>query len=321
MSDPLPSTRPPELLSDISQNNPGFNARGSAGDFAAQELAAAYLRLYGKNRLFSGGGYAPTALDIFTVGGGFPSGRLYVSPANEASLALVVGTKTFTAGEATARLNSQPSESGPGVYMSSGGSLLGVLNEVDILMVSDTTLTNQVEGVAMKTTNVLISFEPYNDNTTTLGSASKQWKDIYVKGNIVQNGANLTVPAAATQAEQEAGSSTTAFTTPGRQQFHPSAAKCWGKFTGNSTTIEASYNITSVADTALGQMTVTIATDFSGIDWVAMLTAEISGTDGKCAQIDTAPAAGTVVLGLVEPVLDNRVDPVAWHFAAYGDQA
>ena len=127
---------------------------------------------------------------------------------------------------------------------------------------------------------------------------------------------------AATQAEQEAGSSTTVFTTPGRQHFHPSEAKCWGKFTANSITIEVSYNITSVADTATGRMTVTIATDFSGIDWAGFVSTETATLDANRAlpTFDSAPAAGTCVL---EGALgDGTVaDPVAWCFAGFGAHA
>src|SRR5678816_3440784 len=49
---------------------------------------------------------------------------------------------------------------------------------------------------------------------------------------------------AASQAQQEAGSSTINFVTPGRQQFHPSAAKCWAITTvsAGTPTLAANYN-------------------------------------------------------------------------------
>jgi hypothetical protein len=81
-----------------------------------------------------------------------------------------------------------------------------------------------------------------------------------LSGIVVQQGFNAASGsglAAATQAEQETGTSVLVATTPGRQHFHQSAAKCWGKFTQNSTTVEVGYNITSVADTNTGIMTVT----------------------------------------------------------------
>jgi len=59
------------------------------------------------------------------------------------------------------------------------------------------------------------------------------------------------VPAA-TQADMEAGTSTTTFVTPGTQHFHPGHPKCWGKATvsGGTPTLQTSYNVTSITDTA-----------------------------------------------------------------------
>jgi hypothetical protein len=58
----------------------------------------------------------------------------------------------------------------------------------------------------------------------------------------------------AIQSEMEAASSTTLAVTPGRQHFHPSAAKAWGRITysGSTPQVAASYNITSVGDTGTG---------------------------------------------------------------------
>jgi hypothetical protein len=82
---------------------------------------------------------------------------------------------------------------------------------------------------------------------------------------------DATSGTAATQAEQEAGASTAVMTTPGRQHFHPSAAKAWVKFNASGT-VAASYNITSVTDSAVGVWTVNIGTDFSSADYVGVLS-------------------------------------------------
>jgi hypothetical protein len=75
---------------------------------------------------------------------------------------------------------------------------------------------------------------------------------------------DYTLPLAATQAEQEAASITTAYTTPGRQQYHPSAAKAWVIFNGTGTVaITASYNVTSITDNGVGDYTVNFTTAFS----------------------------------------------------------
>ena len=72
------------------------------------------------------------------------------------------------------------------------------------------------------------------------------------------------VAIAASQADQETGTSTTTVVTPGRQQFHPCASKFWVRYTSvTSTAISSSYNVTSLTDGGTGITTITIATDFS----------------------------------------------------------
>jgi hypothetical protein len=71
---------------------------------------------------------------------------------------------------------------------------------------------------------------------------------------------------AATQAEMEAGSSTTAYVTPGRTQHHPGVAKAWCQVTystGTPTLTSPDYGVASIADTALGRLKVTWSTAFS----------------------------------------------------------
>lgn len=82
------------------------------------------------------------------------------------------------------------------------------------------------------------------------------------------------VAGAASQAEQEAGSSTTVYVSPGRQQFHPSAAKAWVNFNGTGTVaIRASYNVTSVTDNGVGDYTVNFTTAIKDANYSAVLSA------------------------------------------------
>ena len=62
-------------------------------------------------------------------------------------------------------------------------------------------------------------------------------------------------PLVATQAQQETASNITAAVTPGRQQYHPSAAKAWCSAYFNGT-IASAYNINSVSDGGIGLCTV-----------------------------------------------------------------
>lgn len=59
---------------------------------------------------------------------------------------------------------------------------------------------------------------------------------------------------AASQSDQETGTSTTVYVSPGRQQYHPSAAKAWFSWTYSAGTpvIDQSYNVTSLTDTGVG---------------------------------------------------------------------
>lgn len=75
----------------------------------------------------------------------------------------------------------------------------------------------------------------------------------------------ITQGNAATQAQQEAGSSTSVFVSPGRQQFHPSSVKtfCAFNYVAGVPTITRSYNVTSITDTGTGDALVNLTTAFS----------------------------------------------------------
>lgn len=130
----------------------------------------------------------------------------------------------------------------------------------------------------------------------------------------------------ATQAEQEAGASLIKAVTPGRQHFHPSACKAWGKFgiTGN---ILDSYNVTSIADTGTGIVTVTIANDFSTANWVCLVSVEAPATTWAVANTREPHIrfGSQTVTAIAFDCVDNTAttslikDPQTWHFAAFGD--
>lgn len=123
----------------------------------------------------------------------------------------------------------------------------------------------------------------------------------------------------ATQAQQEAGTSLVVNVTPGTQQFHPSAAKCWlrANMTGN---IGASYNITSITDTGTGVLTVTIATDFSSSDYIIVTSIDPSGGGifGGVSQVDVA--AGSFVVRTFNSSAQTPQDTSHVYAAAFGDQ-
>ena len=121
---------------------------------------------------------------------------------------------------------------------------------------------------------------------------------------------------AAAQSDQETGTSTVLFVTPGRQQFHASAAKAWGSFTF-AAGINASYNITSLTDVGTGQIGVTIATDFSSATWSAQAMGS-GTTDVSITQ--SSKAAGSVQLNCFSQA-GTVADVSECDFSAFGDHA
>lgn len=139
----------------------------------------------------------------------------------------------------------------------------------------------------------------------------------------------LTVAA---QSDQETATSTTTAVSPGRQQFHPSAAKCVALITvaGGTPTLQTppSYNITSIADTGVGLVTITIATDFSSANWAAVMGRGYlndTAAAGWASYVSTtsAKAAGSIRLIGFDVVGSAIADPPAntsYEIAGFGDQ-
>lgn len=126
----------------------------------------------------------------------------------------------------------------------------------------------------------------------------------------------------ADQSAQETGTSATQAVLPSVQQFHPSAAKFVMEATvsGGTPTLKTppAYNITSITDSGQGDLTVTIATDFSSAFWAALLTTEGSGN--RLSQgVTNAKAAGTYEARCADAG-GTPQDPEAWNLVGFGDQ-
>jgi hypothetical protein len=129
---------------------------------------------------------------------------------------------------------------------------------------------------------------------------------------------------AASQAEMEAGTATDKYVAPGTTHFHPGVAKCWVEGTANSTTILASYNITSLADTATGTQTVTIATDFSSANWCCQVTRSEDDLTLVYSATYNAKTAGVVAMNSAVEA-GSGSDPTSssgnasWSMTGFGD--
>lgn len=133
------------------------------------------------------------------------------------------------------------------------------------------------------------------DTAVFRSEGSGNWKCVsYVRAD----GTALTAGSlsAATQADQETSTSTTLAVTPGRQQFHPSAAKVWVNC-NNAATIASSYNVTSVADTSASIKTISFTVNFSGTIYTVVparvFTTGITFNPSVGAE-NTAKAVGSV---------------------------
>ena len=137
------------------------------------------------------------------------------------------------------------------------------------------------------------------------------------------SGTNTGDQSSASQAEMETAASTTVYSSPGVQQFHPSAIKAAVRFNAAGT-IAYNYNITSITDTGSGDWTVVIATNFSGdanYAGVAIVGRDVTPTPlytciGEAStagtfRITSSNTAGT----LTDPVTPNEI-----HAIFTGDQ-
>lgn len=124
---------------------------------------------------------------------------------------------------------------------------------------------------------------------------------------------------AATQAEQETATATDVFVSPGRQQYHPSAAKFWimNTVTAGSPAVTVAYNVASITDLGVGNFRNNYTTNFSTANYAIVGAANIAGS-GYFTTISTLATSSSTVL-----TLDNSAtaaDPSDCYFVGYGDQ-
>jgi hypothetical protein len=152
-----------------------------------------------------------------------------------------------------------------------------------------------------------------NDATITIGAAT--W------GVTAASDTQAGAIELAIQSEMETGTDVVRAVVPGRQHYHPSAAKCWVEC-GVAADVTVAYNVPSTADGGAGITTVTIGNDFSSANWACVVGAQGGGTTvtlAKACSVYTQ-AAGTVILSTYDfsatPVLE---DPVHFYMAGFGD--
>lgn len=157
------------------------------------------------------------------------------------------------------------------------------------------------------------AFGPQADNTVFAGPTSSGPSAPTFRALV---GADIPT---ATQSDQETATSTTVFVTPGRQQYHPSAAKAWIKC-DISAGVNASYNVSSVTDVTTGAVDVNWNIDFSSTNYVPVATLQ---TDSAliCRVTNTpGPSAGTTRV-VSYNTSGTLTDPDHYFVTAFGDQS
>ena len=141
------------------------------------------------------------------------------------------------------------------------------------------------------------------------------------KGLYFYNG-SAWFPFAATQADQETATSVVTAVSPGRQQYHPSAAKFWVTYTSvTTTTILRSYNVASLTDGGVGFTTVNITIYFSGANYsVVGMSRDNDYAVGSMTLLNTNPTANTCGVLTVTPTTGALADSAWVAVTGFGDQ-
>lgn len=146
---------------------------------------------------------------------------------------------------------------------------------------------------------------------------------------IVGNATDTTVGLVekATQAEMEAETADK-YADAALLKYHPAISKCWGLVTvsGGTPTLSVNYNVTSITDAAVGQLTVTIGSDFSSANYAIIPGIERAGTGTAAADAlivavrNGTRAAGSFTLDCYATDSFSYRDPGSWSFDCKGDQ-
>jgi len=127
----------------------------------------------------------------------------------------------------------------------------------------------------------------------------------------------------ATQADQEAWSTSDAFTSPLRQQFHPSASKAWVMY-NPAGVVSAGYNILNIINVAPGDNVVCFTIDFSAATFSAWATAQKNSLGTNVTAINAQVSSANFATDSMRVQTTNGtfalVDPDFTFAGAFGDE-
>lgn len=162
--------------------------------------------------------------------------------------------------------------------------------------------------IAVASNSTLLTFDttlPAATGTAAVGSATVAPRRDHVHASTI----------AATQAEEETGSSTSAFTSPGTQQYHQSACKAWAK-TVKTGGVSASYNVASMTKNDTGDYTIAWTVDFSSANYTFVGT--MGGENGAIYAPVGSQAAAT--MKFYTQSSSHSASDTEVYCAAFGDQ-
>jgi len=138
-------------------------------------------------------------------------------------------------------------------------------------------------------------------------------------GGGTATGTNTGDQIIATQAEQETATAIDRIVSPGRQQFHPSAAKAWIQC-NNGTTVYASYNIASLTDLGSGRAQPNYTVAMSGTVYAVTCNCDNAGGGGLFDEA-AALATGSFEIRTFNTVTQAAQDDAGPHSAiVMGDE-
>lgn len=157
------------------------------------------------------------------------------------------------------------------------------------------------------------------------GTSAVQFVAPSTAGKVLQSDGSTwaSTDAAASQAQQEAGSSTITFVTPGRQHYHQSAAKAWCKADYSAGSVVA-YNVASITDAGTGRTVFNWTTSFSTANYTAVGTVQqntsLTTATSVFAQQRTDTTASACHMDTIDVTGTSFQDASYMHVIAFGDQ-